>query len=204
MQRSNDGDGRTKNSGRVAGFVFARTGFGKDAAEARAEPGRDRELHPAAGDHTSIYQRDSVLDREVVQQIPGFEIVGAVEDDGGLSRPEQQLLRIVGVDVRNVRKHLDRRIDSPDTIACGDRLGLAHDRVFLLKEHLPLQVAPFDDVAIENREPPYPGARELIENAAAERPASNHDRVRAHQRTLSGIADSRQDGLTRIPIAQTV
>lgn len=49
-----------------------------------------------------------------------------------------------------------------------DRLGLSRIGIRFIEQRLALEIAPFDDVAIDQREPPESRAGELIDDAAAE------------------------------------
>ena len=95
--------------------------------EARGLAGEDRHHEAGAADHARVDPRDGARDREVVQQVPRLEVVGAVEDERRLAA---ELAQRVRVQVCGVGHHARRATDR------GKRLGRGHAVLLLLDDRL--------------------------------------------------------------------
>ncbi len=92
LERGGDRDRGAEDADGVAGFdLSSGTGLGEDAAETGGATRQDGELHAAGGDDAGVDERDRVLDGEVVEQVAGVEVVGAVEDDAGAMSGDERL-----------------------------------------------------------------------------------------------------------------
>ena len=98
-----------------------------------------------------------MLDRVVVEEVAGFEVVGGVEDEvsGG-----QELVDVGGDEIGYVGVDGDGGVEERDFTAGGFGLGEGFAGIGLIEEDLALEVGGFDEVAIDEGESADAGAGE--------------------------------------------
>ena len=121
-------------------------------------PGQDRHRLPFAADDAAEDPGLAELDRGVVDQVAGLEVVGAVQDQVGVAH---QVEDVGVVDVGDDRLDLDRAVDQPQLPRGGLGLGEIVGDVLLVEEDLALEVVGLDEVAVDDadatRRRPAPG-----------------------------------------------
>src|SRR5258708_23303118 len=131
----------------------------------------------------------------VVHQVPGGEVVGAVDNQVVL---REDLHRVVGIEALLVQHHGDIRVEFPDGVARRLRLRAAHVR--LAVDDLPLQVRFVDDIEVDDAERAHPGSGQVQQGGGAE-PASTHaEHPGVLQALLPGHSDLRDDQVARIAL----
>ena len=100
---------------------------------------------------------DGVLDGEVVEEVAGFEVVGAVEDDVGAG---DQCCDVGGDEVGDMRGDLDAGVDAGEVAASGFGLGEGFAGVVFVEEDLALEVGGLDEVTVDEGEAADAGAGE--------------------------------------------
>lgn len=154
-------------------------------------PGEVRHLSLKASD-SRARKWNSRFDAGVRNSEPSREVVTAVEYDvcagNGIGG-------VVSRHSRDDHADLEVGIEAPDPSGCQFRLGQSD--VLGGKDRLALQVADFDDVAVDQRELAYPGRCQILERGAAQ-PAAAHQRdVGLCERDLTGSADLGQNDVAR-------
>ena len=99
--------------------------------------------------------------------------------------------------------NFDGRVDLPQSSFRSDRLGQIRACILFIKQHLPLQIAQLDNIAIDDRQMPDTCPRQLLGSGSAQGPASNHDNPRARQLLLPNLPNPRKQRLARIAIGRT-
>ena len=150
-------DGRIQDAGGVAGLDQAAWGLGKDAGEAGGFTGENVESDGVAADGGGVNPGEIFADGVIVDEITSFEIVGAVEDELHVG---EEVGDVAGHEVGDVGFDDDFRVEGADFAGRGDGLGQRFGGIGFVKEHLTLQVAGLDVVAIEEAEIADPGAGE--------------------------------------------
>jgi len=95
-----------------------------------------------------------VADAEVVDEVAGFEVVGAVEDDVGV----EEVGGVLGDEVGDVRVEVDAGVDAGEVAAGGFGLGKGGACVVFVEEHLALEVGGLDEIAVDEGEVSDAGA----------------------------------------------
>src|SRR5437870_4964220 len=86
LDRPHHGGGRVEDSRRLARREASRwRRLRVETAETRGDRGANRERHPVCRDGPTVDERDVRLDRGLVQQESGLEIVRSVDDDVGVA-----------------------------------------------------------------------------------------------------------------------
>src|SRR5262249_20740297 len=119
-----------------------------------------------AADAAAVDPRLVQLDRRIVDEITDLEIISAIEDEVGVL---DQLDDVGVVDVGDNRLDVNAGVDGPEF--AGGRLGLGQvlGDIVLVEEHLALQVADFDEVAIDQAQMAYAGPDERVGQHGAQR-----------------------------------
>jgi hypothetical protein len=95
-----------------------------------------------------------VADAEVVDEVAGFEVVGAVEDEVGVEEGGG-----VGWDeVGDVGVDVDGGVDAGEVEACGFGFGERGAGIVFVEEHLALEVGGLYEVAVDEGEAADAGA----------------------------------------------
>ncbi len=131
--------------------------LGKDAGKAGGDAGQNIHGDGVGTDRAGVNPRLILLDGIVIQQIAGLEVVGRVQYQ---LRVGQDGMDIRRNQVGDVGMDLGLAVELGDAAARSLRFGQAFGGVFLLKQDLPLQIAPFDIVAIDQRQRANPSARQ--------------------------------------------
>jgi hypothetical protein len=146
LNRGREVDCGIEDSGSVAGFDDAGGWVGKDAGEAGRFAGEDVHGHSVGADGGGIDPGFGLLDGVVIDEVAGFEVIGGVEDD---VRFAQELMNIGGNEVGDVGADLDFAVEGGDFAAGGFGFGESFAGVGLIEQDLALQIAFFDEVAVD-------------------------------------------------------
>jgi hypothetical protein len=138
-----------------------------------------------------------VADAEVVDEVAGFEVVGAVEDNVG----GEEIGGVVGDEVGDVRGDLDAGVDAGEVAAGGFGFGESGAGVVFVEEHLALQVGRLDEIAIDEGEVADARARKKPCGGRAGCAYTNDGDVRMAKELLSSFTDAREEDLTGVTLA---
>ncbi len=92
----------------------------------------------------------------------------------------------------------DIAIEAGDLAAGGLGLGCGGGGIRLIEEHLALQVALFDEIAVDEDERAHPGARQQRCCCCSGRPAADHGHGSGGEAPLSRFANRREEYLPRV------
>ncbi len=101
-----------------------------------------------------------------------------------------ELHDVGAVDVGDDRLDRDRRVDLPQLARGGLGLGQVVRHVGLVEQHLPLEVARLDEVAVDDADEADAGADQGVGQHGAERAAAAERDARREQLLLPGLADA--------------
>src|ERR1700761_6077447 len=130
--------------------------------------------------------------RVVVDEVAGLEIVGSVEDELGVGK---QGVNVVRDEVGDVRADLDIAVEACDLTAGGLGLRSGGSSVGFVKENLTLQVALFDEVAIDEDEGADTGTGKQRGGGGAGGSAADDGDCGAGKALLSFLTDGRKEDL---------
>ena len=102
-----------------------------------------------------------MLDGNVVDQETNFEIVTAVHDQVDVL---SKAFDVVGVDVRDDWIKRYRRVDSLQVLSGCDGFGEHVFDIVFFKQNLPLEVADFQKVSINDPQKSHAGANQGVRN----------------------------------------
>ncbi len=148
--------GGVEDSGGLAGFDPAGGRGGEEAGEAGGFAGEDVHAGGVGANGGGVNPRTIAIDAEIVDEVAGLVIVGGVEDELGILKQGQG----GGDEVGNVGGDGDIGVDGGEFAAggFGFREGIAS--VGFVIEHLALEVAVLDEVAVNEGEVADAGAGE--------------------------------------------
>ena len=141
-----------------------------------------------------------MLDAQVVEQEAGLEVVGAIQDDIGAAEllAEQQPLGVGGAEIGHQRTDADVGVDLGQPGLGGFGLGQTGLGVGGVEEDLTLEIARFDQVAVEDGQAADPRTAQLVGDDAAQRAAADDGGVGGQQAALAVGPDAGQDGLAGV------
>jgi len=137
-----------------------------------------------------------VADAEIVDEVAGLEVVGAVEDEvggeegGGVGRDE---VGDVGVDV-------DAGVDAGEVEAGGFGFGEGSAGVVFVEEHLALEVGGLYEVAVDEGEAAYAGTGQEAGGGGSGGSDSDDGDVGAGEELLAGGADGGEEDLAGVAV----
>ena len=140
-----------------------------------------------------------VADAEVVDEVAGFEVVGAVEDDVG--RGEE--VDVIGDEVGDVRGDVDGGVDAGEVAAGGFGFGEGSAGVLFVEEHLALKVGGLDEVAVDEGEVADAGARKEACGGGAGCADAHDSSVGVGEKLLAGCADAGEEDLAGVAVVIT-
>ncbi len=106
---------------------------------------------------------------------------------------------IAGNQVGDTGMDLDRTVEERDFAPGGFGLGQGRERIGFIEEHLALQVALFDEIAIDQGESADAGTGEQTGGRSPSGSATGYGDVGRCQPSLAFFADSGEEHLTGIP-----
>ena len=196
-----DGDGGSEvdrgvqDSGSVAGFDGAGGRLGEDAGEARGLAGEDIHGDGVGGDCGGVDPGAVLLDGVVVDEVAGFEIVGGVEDD---MRASEELMDVAWCEVGNMSADRDILVEQGDFAAGGFGFGERIAGVGLVKEDLPLEIAFFDEVPVDEGEGADTGACEEACGGSAGGSDPNEGNMGSSELLLALLANTGKEHLAGV------
>jgi len=146
-------------------------------------------------DAAAVDPRLVQLDCRIIDEIADLEIIGAVEDQVGI--PDQ--FDDVGVvNVGDDGLDVNAGVDGAELASGGLGLGQVLGNVVLVEEDLALQVAGFDEVAIDQAQVADPGADKRVGQYGPQRPAAAESDVTVQEPPLTLLADAVEAHLTAV------
>ena len=186
LEAADDCGGWAEDAGGVAGGeIGGARRVGEEAAEAGGvarpdSPDAAFDAHAGAVD-----PGDVIAAGEVVDEVAGGDVVGAVEDQIDI----REGFDVGGVGVGDDGVDFDFVIDLPESLGGGDGLGEFLGRVIFVEEQLALEIAEFDEVAIDDAEEADAGAGEELGGDGAEGAAADDQGAGAVKARLAFRAD---------------
>ena len=157
-------DGGAQDAGGVAGFDRALRGSGEEAGRGTGvggvgnrPSGRMFMVAAVRADGGGVDPRFGLLDGVVVEEVAGFEVVGAVEQEMGFG---EERVNIGRDEVGDDGFDLDGGVEEGDFGASGLGFGGRGRGVGFVEEDLALEVGGFDDIAVDEGEMADAGAGE--------------------------------------------
>jgi hypothetical protein len=148
-------------------------------------------------DGCGVYPGFGLLDRVIVDEIAGFEVVGGVEDEVGWG---EQLVDIGWYQVGDMWVNGGRGVEERDLTMGGFGLGERLEGVGLVEEYLPLKVGGFDEVTIDEGEGADAGAGEEGGRGSSGGSDAYDGDVRGCESLLAGCSDAGKEDLTGVAI----
>ena len=173
---------------------LGRRRLGEEAAVARPIVRlEDRHLAVEAVDR-AVDDRDVVPDRRVVEEVPGREVVGTV-DDHVPAVPEDPV-DVLGVETLLIRDDVDVGVDALERLLRGEHLRLAERcrRV----DDLALEVRRVDGVRVDDAERADACRCEVQSGRRAEPAGAEKQNARVEQLELSRLADLRDQDVAAV------
>src|ERR1700746_1677244 len=182
FERSNQIDNGTKNADGVASFFEAGCirGF-HEAGETRRLAGNNGHGDAVARNRRGIDPRGVGLDREIINQETGLEVIGAVENQG---KAGKQFDSVPGAEVGNQALDLNIGINGVQLALSGHRLWKGFGGVRFVKQALPLKVGSFDQMATEDAQAANAGRQDYLRGRSADGPAAHQNGTRGAQLLL--------------------
>ncbi len=137
-----------------------------------------------------------VADAEVVDEVAGFEVVGAVEDDVGA----QEVGGVGWDEVGDVGVDVDAGVDAGEVAAGGFGFGEGGAGVVFVEEHLALEVGGLDEVAIDEGEAADAGAGEEAGGGGSGGSDADDGDVGSSKKLLAGFADGGEEDLAGVSV----
>ena len=138
-----------------------------------------------------------MLHTGVVDDEAGLEIVRAVHDH---VRAFYQLFDIRRIDVRDDAGDVDLGVDELQFPLGRSGLGHVLAHVLLIKENLALQVALFDEIAVDDTKIPHTRASEHVGNHGPQRPAPGNNGGGSADFLLPFFADEGEQDLAVVAV----
>ena len=189
----------TAFSFRMPGFSFGLQAFGFErmAFNFRRE-GAGEDVHGGGvGAYGGgVYPGAVVADAEVVDEVAGFEVVGAVEydvrgEEGG---------GVLGDQVGDVGVDADAGVDAGEVAAGGFGFGEGGAGVVFVEEHLALEVGGFYEVAVDEGKAADASAGEEAGGGGSGGADSDDGDVGAGEELLAGRADGGEEDLAGVAV----
>ena len=137
-----------------------------------------------------------VADAEVVDEVAGFEVVGAVEDEVGGEEGGG-----VGWDeVGDGCVDADAGVDAGEVAAGGFGLGEGGAGIVFVEEHLALEVGGLDEVAVDEGEVADAGAGQQAGGGGSGGTDADDGDVGAGEEVLAGLADGGEEDLAGVAV----
>ncbi|MEY2727522.1 MAG: hypothetical protein RLZZ458_3389 [Planctomycetota bacterium] len=193
FERGQSTDGGTEYSGGIAGFGGA-WGWREwhEASEAGGFAGEDgQHLSAAAGD-TGEDPGDMEFESGIIDEVSGFEVVGAIEDEVDVLA---ECPDVAEVEVGDDGFDVDFGVDSTEPAVCSDGFGELFGGVGFVEEDLALEVGEFDEVAIDDADVSDAGAGQAVGKYAAECTAAGKQDSAVFKALLSEFADAAEEHL---------
>ena len=146
--------------------------FGEHTTEAWTDAG-DEELRVRfLTDGASVHPGHFEFEAEVVDQVSCRQVVSAVDDE--VDAVCQWACRS-RVEVGHLGAHVDGRIDRIDVCRERSCLGRSVLRVLFGEPDLPVEIAPLDDVTVDQNQSPDTGTRQELCYVTAESAAADDE-----------------------------
>ena len=196
------GNGRrgcAHHSGCITGFKTPYGGGRNHARKAGSLRGYDVQRYAVTPYDSAIYPRHIPLNREIINEIASFEIIGSVENQVGLV---EHCVDVRRNQVGDAGVHAHGAVEQGDLSPCRFGLGESRHGIGLVKEHLTLKVAFLDEIPVDQRESADTGAGEQVSRSGAGGAAADNSDMGCREPTLTLDANPREKHLTRIPFVQ--
>ena len=124
-----------------------------------------------ASNHGSINPRLSQFYADIIDQKPGFKIVGSVQNEMDVF---DKAFDIRKINIRYDRLNLNLGIDFLNLSFGGDRFRKILFDVLFVKENLALEIIEFNEIAIDDSDESHAGTCERIHQNGSERTTTNN------------------------------
>ncbi len=138
-----------------------------------------------------------MLDREVVDEVAGFEVVGGVENQVGET---EEFVDVGGDEVVDAGVDRDGGVEESDFAAGGFGFGEGFAGVGLVEEDLTLEVGGFDEVAVDEGESADAGTGEEGGGGGSGGSDADDGNVGGAKEMLAGGPDAGEEDLTGVAI----
>lgn len=145
------------------------------------------------GDGGGIDPGSALLDSVVVDKVARLEVVGRVEEDVGSG---EKRVDVRGCEVGDLSADIDLTVEERDFESRGFGFRQGVTRVGLVKQNLALEIAFFDEVAIDEGEGPDASAREQAGRRRAGGSAADEGYMGGAELFLAGLTYWRKKHLT--------
>ncbi len=191
-------DGGAEDAGGVAGFDWAGGGSGEEAGEAGGLGwGQDGHGGGVGADGGGVDPGDGLLDGEVVEEVAGFEVVGAVEEE---MRAGEERVDVGGDEVGDDGFDLDGGVEGGDLAAGGFGFGEGGVGVGFVEEDLALEVGGLDEVAVDEGDVADAGAGEERGGCGSGGAYADDGDAGLAEQLLAGGADSGEENLAGVAV----
>jgi len=141
--------------------------------------------------------RDGLLDAEIVEEVAGLEVVGAVKDDVGA---REQGCDVGWDEVGDVGGDGDAGVDAGEVAASGFGLGEGVAGVVFVEEDLALEVGGLDEVTVDESEAADAGAGEEAGGGGAGSSDADDSCVSLLEAALTLGADAVEEDLAGVAV----
>lgn len=159
-------------------------------------PGEDVHGGGVGADGGGVYPGAVVADAEVVDEVAGLEVVGAVEDDVG----GEEVGGVGWDEVGDVGGDADAGVDAGEMAAGGFGFGESGAGVVFVEEHLALEVGGLDEVAVYQGKPADASAGKEAGRGCAGGSYADDGDVGAGEELLAGFADAGEEDLAGVAV----
>lgn len=197
LEGSDEGGESAEDAGGVAGGLGSTGRVAIEATEASGLVGKDGEGESVGADGGAVDPGDVAGDGVVVDEIAGFEVIGAVQDEVGRA---DEFFDVGGGDVAGEGVDGDLRVDAGELEFRGGGFGKGLGGVVFGEEPLALEIGGFNEVAIEDGEVPDAGAGESGGVISAESAAADDGDAGGEEAGLAFGADAGEENLAGIAV----
>lgn len=142
-----------------------------------------------------------MLDAGIVEDIARLEVVRAIEDNIGRGHEGFHRIRR---DIGNDALDPDGAVDSPQPLFGRARLGTVLPRISFIKQDLPVEIRPLDEIPVHETDRTDAGPHEHIGQRTAQRTASHDQRPPLGKPRLPFRADFGKPFLAGVPFTHPV
>ena len=133
-----------------------------------------------------------MLHCEIIQQVPGVEVVQPIHKQAHARR---DVLCILRSEIRDNRFNVDQRVHRTKPLGCGNGLGPRSIGIRLTEQSLPLQIRFFDHISINDAKGPHARPSQQIRHTTPERSAPDDQDGRITKFLLTNLAKIGQQAL---------
>jgi hypothetical protein len=198
LQRGDHGRNRIQYACRLTGWLRSSRRFRIHASQTGGFFRRHRHYDSITSYSASIDPWNAAVDCKIIYQVTRFEVVAPIQDDVAAF---QQIFDVRWREIDNVSLHIALRVDAAEMRGGGGSLGQRLPYIGFRIEPLPLQVAFFDVIAVDEQQPSNTGAGHGSGVETSEGAAANDRDGGCEKPLLTSLAHRGKANLARIPFA---